>query len=200
MDLQNTGPPLSTVVWMPRKLTQQRGITFAFVLSFAAFSLAQRVSSKTKVDGSNVDQRSLASAMLIYPRGIGAPDSFPGASVSLSFGSLGSEMCTKTVDSTIKHNRIQVNVCVNPFTHNPFTPGSDQRQISSPASPETPHTIRRTWFSITYSDEKWLWPQILATSLIHFFLQKVGRIYFLCLGSNNQLKNLVNSITENRLG
>ena len=40
---------------------------------------------------------------------------------------------------------------------NPFTPESDQCQISPPAPPEIlHHTVRRAWFFIAYSDEKWL--------------------------------------------
>ena len=40
---------------------------------------------------------------------------------------------------------------------NPFTPESDQCQISPAASPEIlHHTVRRTWLFIAYSDEKWL--------------------------------------------
>ena len=40
---------------------------------------------------------------------------------------------------------------------NPFTPESDQSQISPPAPPELlHHTVRRTWLIIAYSDERWL--------------------------------------------
>ena len=40
----------------------------------------------------------------------------------------------------------------------PFTPESDQCQISPPAPPEIlHHTLRRTWLFIAYSDEKWLY-------------------------------------------
>ena len=40
---------------------------------------------------------------------------------------------------------------------NPFTPESDQCQISPPAPPEIlHHTVRRTWLFIAYSDERWL--------------------------------------------
>ena len=39
---------------------------------------------------------------------------------------------------------------------NPFTPESDQCQISPAASQEIwHHTVRRTWLFITYSDERW---------------------------------------------
>ena len=38
---------------------------------------------------------------------------------------------------------------------NPFTPESDQSQISPPAPPEIlHHTVRRTWLIIAYSDER----------------------------------------------
>ena len=38
---------------------------------------------------------------------------------------------------------------------NPFTPESDQCQISPPAPPEIlHHTVRRTWLFIAYSDER----------------------------------------------
>ena len=38
---------------------------------------------------------------------------------------------------------------------NPFTPESDQCQISPAASPEiVHHTVRRTWLFIAYSDER----------------------------------------------
>ena len=41
---------------------------------------------------------------------------------------------------------------------NPFTPESDQCQISPPAPPEIlHHTVWRTWLFIAYSDEKWLY-------------------------------------------
>ena len=41
---------------------------------------------------------------------------------------------------------------------NPFTPESDQCQISPAASQEIlHHTVRRTWLFIAYSDEKWLY-------------------------------------------
>ena len=44
------------------------------------------------------------------------------------------------------------------FLVNPFTPESDQCQISPPAPPEIlHHTVWRTWLFISYSDEKWLY-------------------------------------------
>ena len=43
------------------------------------------------------------------------------------------------------------------LTVNPFTPESDQCQISPQAPPEIlHHTVRRTWLIIAYSDERWL--------------------------------------------
>ena len=63
---------------------------------------------------------------------------------------------------------------------NLFTPKSDQFQISPAASPETlHHTVWRTWFFITYSDEGYY-----QFSLPHWCisLQKVGRMYILNLG------------------
>ena len=45
----------------------------------------------------------------------------------------------------------------NLITLNPFTPESNQSQISPPAPPEIlHHTVRRTWLIIAYSDERWL--------------------------------------------
>ena len=45
----------------------------------------------------------------------------------------------------------------DPFFISPFTPKSDQFQISPAASPEIlHHTVWRTWLSIAYSDERWL--------------------------------------------
>ena len=42
------------------------------------------------------------------------------------------------------------------FLFNPFTPKSDQCQISPAAPPEIlHHTVRRTWLFIAYSDERW---------------------------------------------
>ena len=42
------------------------------------------------------------------------------------------------------------------FYLNPFTPESDQCQISPPAPPEIlPHTVGRTWLFIACSDERW---------------------------------------------
>ena len=65
---------------------------------------------------------------------------------------------------------------------NPFTPESDQCQISPPAPPEIlHHTVRRTWLFIAYADEKWLYYKF---SLRHSYNRfwKVGRIHFLSSG------------------
>ena len=44
------------------------------------------------------------------------------------------------------------------YSLNPFTPESDQCQISPPAPPKIwHHTVWRTWLFIAYSDEKWLY-------------------------------------------
>ena len=51
---------------------------------------------------------------------------------------------------------------------NPFTPKSDQCQISPAASPEIyHHTVWRSWLFIAYSDERWLWDQFL---LLHSYI------------------------------
>ena len=50
---------------------------------------------------------------------------------------------------------------------NPFTPESDQCQISPAASPEIwHHIVWRTWLFIAYTDERWLYHQF---SLPHTF-------------------------------
>ena len=52
---------------------------------------------------------------------------------------------------------------------NPFTPKSDQVQISPVASPVILHaTVWRTWLFIAYSDWKMILVPVLTTSLIHF--------------------------------
>ena len=61
--------------------------------------------------------------------------------------------CSRAVGPTPSHFPIR-----NPHLINPFTPESDQCQISPAASPEIwHHTVRRTWLFIAYSDEKWLY-------------------------------------------
>ena len=55
---------------------------------------------------------------------------------------------------------------------NPFTPKSDQFQISPAASPAILHdTVWRTWLFIAYSDGKCFRYQSLTTSLIHLSLK-----------------------------
>ena len=63
---------------------------------------------------------------------------------------------------------------------NPFTPRSDQFQISPAASPEIYHAVRRTWLFIAYRDEGWLFYQSSTTSLIHFSLHTVIGWVILC--------------------
>ena len=64
---------------------------------------------------------------------------------------------------------------------NPFTPKSDQVQISPAASPEIwHHTVWRTWLFIAYSDERWLYYQF---SLPHLYIFSIkGEMYFLISG------------------
>ena len=54
-----------------------------------------------------------------------------------------------------------------------FTPKSDQFQISPAASQEIlHHTVWRTWlWIIAYSDEKWLYYQILTTLYLRISLE-----------------------------
>ena len=55
---------------------------------------------------------------------------------------------------------------------NPFTPESDQSQISPPAPPEIlHHTVRRTWLIIAYSDERWLSYKFSLSHLCIFSLK-----------------------------
>ena len=65
------------------------------------------------------------------------------------------------------------------FTCNSFTPKSDQFQISPAASPETlHHTVWRTWLSIAYSDERWLYYQFSLPRLYTFPLGRLGECTF----------------------
>ena len=65
---------------------------------------------------------------------------------------------------------------------NPFTPKSDQCQISPAASPEMlHHTVWRTWLFVAYLDERLLYYQFSLPRL-YIYLRKVGRTYFLSLG------------------
>ena len=55
---------------------------------------------------------------------------------------------------------------------NPFTPESDQSQISPPAPPEIlHHTVRRTWLFIAYSDDKWSYYKFSLSHLCIFSLK-----------------------------
>ena len=62
------------------------------------------------------------------------------------------------------------NIEASPKTESltPFTPKSDQCQISPAASQEIwHHTVWRTWFFIAYSDERWLSNQL---SIPHLYI------------------------------
>ena len=62
---------------------------------------------------------------------------------------------------------------------NPFTPKSDQVQISPAASAVIlHHTVWGIWLFIPYSDEKWLYYQILIASLIHFCIKGWENVLF----------------------
>ena len=55
---------------------------------------------------------------------------------------------------------------------NPFTPKSDQSQISPAASPEILyHTVWRTWLFVAYSDERWLYYQFSLHNLYVSFIE-----------------------------
>ena len=61
----------------------------------------------------------------------------------------------------------------------PFTPKSDQYQVSPGASSEILHsTVWITWLFIAYSDERWLYLLILTTSLVHFSLKGWENVLF----------------------
>ena len=64
---------------------------------------------------------------------------------------------------------------------NPFTPKSDQFQISPAASPDiSHHTVWRTWLFTAYSDERWEHHQP-SLLFLYISLEKVGRMYVLTL-------------------
>ena len=67
----------------------------------------------------------------------------------------------KVIEATQDHRLVlNTSVLVEKFQLNPFTPKSDQYQISPPASPVIlHHTVWRTWLFIAYSDERWLYHQ-----------------------------------------
>ena len=65
--------------------------------------------------------------------------------------------CHGTQTSTAPDDRYFASTQNFALELNPFTPESDQCQISPAASPEIlHHTVRRTWLFIAYSDERWL--------------------------------------------
>ena len=62
---------------------------------------------------------------------------------------------------------------------NPFTPKSDQCQISPAASPIiVHHTVWRTWLFITHSDERWLHYQFSLPHLYIFSLKGSENVLF----------------------
>ena len=62
---------------------------------------------------------------------------------------------------------------------NPFTPKSDQCQISPAASPIIlHHTVWRTWLFITHSDERWLHYQFSLPHLYIFSLKGSENVLF----------------------
>ena len=62
---------------------------------------------------------------------------------------------------------------------NPFTPKSDQCQISPVASPEIlHHTVWRTWLFLAYSDERWLYYQFSLPHLYIFLSKRLGDCTF----------------------
>ena len=64
-------------------------------------------------------------------------------------------------------------------TFNPFTPKSDQCQISPAASPIiVHHTVWRTWLFITHSDERWLHYQFSLPHLYIFSLKGSENVLF----------------------
>ena len=80
---------------------------------------------------------------------------------------------------------------------NPFTPKSDQCQISPAASPEISyHTVWRTWLFIAYSDERWLSYQFSRPHLC-IALWKVGRMHFFNLGVKGLRAEISGILVEN---
>ena len=66
----------------------------------------------------------------------------------------------------------------------PFTPKSDQCQISPAASPEIlHHTVWRTWLFIAYSDERWLYYQFSRRFTNTVLFKRLGECIFLKLRS-----------------
>ena len=78
----------------------------------------------------------------------------------------GQSPCFLVSDHTAKNRTVFSGKILKTF--NPFTPESDQFQISPAASPEIlHHTVWRTWLFIAYSDERWLYYQF---SLPHLYI------------------------------
>ena len=76
----------------------------------------------------------------------------------------------------------------------PFTPKSDQCQVSPAASPEILHrTAWRTWLFIAYSDERWIYYQFSLLHLYNFSAKGWGNVLFelgserVTLGSSEQV-------------
>ena len=97
----------------------------------------------------------------------------------------------KQINKDGHKEKIRICVSIGPF--NPFTPKSDQVQISPVASPVIwHHTVWRTWLFIAYSDWKMILVPVLTTSLIHFSLKGWENVLFE-LGSER-----VNKYTKSR--
>ena len=72
---------------------------------------------------------------------------------------------------------------------NPFTPKSDQCQLSPAASPVIlHHTVRRTWLFIAYSDERWLYYQF-SLRYLNISFKRFRWMYFSNFGVRKEFKN-----------
>ena len=76
----------------------------------------------------------------------------------------------------------------------PFTPKRDQFQISPAASEILHHIVWRTWLFIAYSDETWLYNQILIASPIQFYLEGWENVLFLNMGVKGLTFHLLHPI------
>ena len=98
----------------------------------------------------------------------------------------------KTTD-TGQHSRGMYFISSN----NPFTPESDQYQISPAASPEIlHHTVRRTWIFIAYSDERRLQYKFSLPHLYIFSLKGWENVLF---ELRSERDNIIISSTFNTL-